>query len=159
MSLSSLYISLGHACGLGSQRLREMPSPAQLCRSLTLVYLADCTLFCAGLPVLQGTTHPVLTPLTAPAGMGWLGFPVLLSWSQGSPGRVVDQGGQSGKAQQGLTSLSLINPGEVPPRSCPECSCAGKCTGTGRQRQTATQTITLQRQHEGGYVPSPEGQF
>lgn len=50
----------------------------------------------------------------------------------------------AGKAQQALTSLSLINPGVVPPRSCPRYSCAGKYTGTGRQRQTAMEHGTAQ---------------
>jgi len=36
LSPSSLNPSLGHPCGLGSQRLIKMPSPGQLCSSLAL---------------------------------------------------------------------------------------------------------------------------
>lgn len=118
--------------------------------------------------MLQGTTSPALTPLKTAGGMDGRAS---LSFCPGAKAQAgvripacrlkglwIRVGRVAGKTQQAPTSPSLINPGVVPPRSFPGYSCAGKHTGTGRQRQTAIWSIAPCRQHERVGMALPSGQ-
>lgn len=131
--------------------MREMPSPAQLCRSLAL---ADCTLSCAGLPVLQEQ------PTDSTSWDVWLGFPALLSRSQGLFGGVVDQGGQNGKS----TARPYLS---VPDKSRRGSSrilsrmqlCRKMYWDWKAKADSSTDCDTAETAGEGGDVLCPEGQL